>query len=248
MNYDDIVEQILQEAYFSNPYEKATGIKRQVGLVEQPTIDDLDTDKTEFRGTKDRKGSAMHLAVQRAVMEYEAMLDRGEGFPDVVDDETGRTKKDPKGKDWLLHRFIALLVNKDSGTVPGDIPTEDDYIRALHALGHATGISGEETGAQLKYHKKRKWGPGFSADDPELKPGDPVGPNSIPDDEARYKPIMSLPGFMGMLKKAEDKLKKKMAGNKMSSRDPDIEEDPGKKSLAHKRLEYFKKHGTLPDF
>ena len=30
MSYDDAINRFLQEAYFSSPYEKATGIKRQV--------------------------------------------------------------------------------------------------------------------------------------------------------------------------------------------------------------------------
>ena len=219
MNYDNIVNQILQEAYFSNPYEKATGIKRQ---IEAP----INEDESEFRGTKNRKLSAMHLAVQKAVMAWEAKSDAGEGFPDIVDEKSGRTKRDPEGKNWLLDKWIEYLLDAESGTAPGDAFTEDDFNRGLHALGHATGISGEETGAQLKYHKKRKWGPGMENEDP----------NSISDDEARFKPIISLPGFMAKLKKAEARVKSEIAGNKMSSRDSDIEEDPEKVAAARKRL------------
>ena len=248
MNYDNIVNSILQEAYFSSPYEKATGIKRQVGVTIKPINEDEGDDRSEFAQTSERKRSAMHLAIDRSVIEYEIKDKSGEGFPDIVDEETGRRKKDPIGKNWLIDRFIELLVQNDSGTLPGDMFTEDDFNRALHGLGHATGISGEEKGAQLKYHKKRKWGPGFSPDDPELKPGDPVGPNSISDDEARWKPIISLPGFVAKLKKAEAKVKTKISGAKMSSRDSDIEEDPGKVELARRRLAYYKQHGRMPDF
>ena len=35
MKYDQIVEKLLQEAYFSSPYEKATGIKRQVCIRQE---------------------------------------------------------------------------------------------------------------------------------------------------------------------------------------------------------------------
>ena len=37
MNYDTAIDRILQEAYFSSPYEKATGIKRQVGEALDPS-------------------------------------------------------------------------------------------------------------------------------------------------------------------------------------------------------------------
>ena len=35
MKYDQIVDKLLQEAYFSSPYEKATGIKRQVCIRQE---------------------------------------------------------------------------------------------------------------------------------------------------------------------------------------------------------------------
>ena len=223
MNYDNIVNQILQEAYFSNAYEKATGIKRQ---IEATSLKPPAKSESEFRGTKNRKLSAMHLAIQKAVMAWEATSDAGQGFPDIVDEKTGRTKRDPEGKNWLLDKWIEYLLDNESGTSPGDAFTEDDFNRGLHALGHATGISGEETGAQLKYHKKRKWGPGMEGEDP----------NSISDAEPRFKPIISLPGFMAKLKKAEDKVKTEIRGNKMSSRDADMEEDPERLADARKRL------------
>lgn len=43
MNFDESVDKILKEAYFSSPYEKMTGIKRQVNILPEG-------DGSEFRG------------------------------------------------------------------------------------------------------------------------------------------------------------------------------------------------------
>ena len=52
MNYDRIVQSLLQEAYFSSPAEKATGIKRHV------TFNEADKD------TQDRKGEKIQAAAE----------------------------------------------------------------------------------------------------------------------------------------------------------------------------------------
>lgn len=209
MNYDKIIDQVLAEAYFSSPYEKATGIKRHVGTPIKEAEED-----SEFRQTKSRKMLAMHAATAQAIEEWE---------------EKGYQPGDTEGKAFLLNRWIALLVDQDSLTMPGDLFTEDDFIRGLHALGHGTGISGEETGAQLKYHHKRKWGPG----------GEGEAPNSVADSDPRFKPIMSLPGFMGFLRKAEAKLKDKLNLGKMRSADA-VDINTNEDELADARIQLKK--------
>ena len=57
MNYDKAVERILQEAYFSGPHEKTSGIKRHVTFESG----------TEFGETSKRKETAMEFASDMAV-------------------------------------------------------------------------------------------------------------------------------------------------------------------------------------
>lgn len=44
MNFDESVDKILKEAYFSSPYEKMTGIKRQVNIQTEENYDDVAAD------------------------------------------------------------------------------------------------------------------------------------------------------------------------------------------------------------
>lgn len=41
MSFDDAIDKILKEAYFSSPYEKMTGIKRQVNIQTEENYDDV---------------------------------------------------------------------------------------------------------------------------------------------------------------------------------------------------------------
>ena len=74
MSFDDKVNKILHEAYFNSPYEKATGIKRQVGLQETDlsmsglkaieSEHGMDPDSTEFRQREARINGVIERAAQ----------------------------------------------------------------------------------------------------------------------------------------------------------------------------------------
>ena len=68
MNFDESVNKLLHEAYFSSPNEKATGIKRQVNLEGD----------SEFRETKNRKIQALIHAADEVISYYEAAKEEGE--------------------------------------------------------------------------------------------------------------------------------------------------------------------------
>jgi hypothetical protein len=201
---------MLQEAYFSSPYEKATGIKRQVNIQEE---DEFDSGQSEFRQTKNRKLQAMHMAVLQAVSKWH---DEGE-------------QKGRKAAKQLVDDYYTFLANPGTdeegervGRIEGDQFTSDDHDRAFLALGHATQVLGAETGAQLKYFTKKKFGP-----------GDEQG-NKTPIDS---KPAMSTYGA----KSAEDKmiggLKKQLGTSALTNTDPDVETDEAKLAKARERLQ-----------
>lgn len=202
MSFDESIEKVLQEAYFSNPYEKATGIKRQVEVQ-------TENDESEFRETKNRKLQAMHLAVVRALEDWH---------------ESG----EPMGKagaDILIDRYLHhLLHEKGAGLIPGDEVTSDDHQRALLALGHATGVKGEELGAQLKYFRKKSFGPKT-----------PEGETADID----MKPPMSLTQMSNIGNKGEKILRKKM-GQLKAKDAADIEDDPQKLADARAKLAAWK--------
>ena len=70
MTFDDSINKILQEAYFNSPYEKATGIKRQVAVQQE--------DESEFRETKDRKKKALIHAADEVISYWESANEEGE--------------------------------------------------------------------------------------------------------------------------------------------------------------------------
>lgn len=202
MNFDQSIEKVLQEAYFSSPYEKATGIKRQVEVQ-------TENDESEFRQTKNRKLQAMHLAVLRALDDWH---------------ESG----EPMGKagsDILIDRYLHHLLHEEgAGLIAGDEVTSDDHQRALLALGHATGVKGEELGAQLKYFLKKNFGPKT-----------PEGETADID----MKPPMSLTRMSNIGDEGEKKLRKELGG--MKAKDAvDIEDDPQKIADAKERLAAWK--------
>lgn len=202
MSFDESIEKILQEAYFSSPYEKATGIKRQVNVQ-------TENDESEFRQTKNRKLQAMHLAVLRAIEDW---TDDGEPM--------GK-----EGADILIDRYLHHLMHEDgAGLIAGDEVTSDDHQRALLALGHATGVKGEELGSQLKYFQKKNFGP--KTPEGETAPID-------------MKPPMSLTRMTNIGKEGEKKLQKKM-GQLKAKDAADIEDDPQKLADAREKLAAWK--------
>lgn len=208
MNFDQSINKVLQEAYFSSPYEKATGIKRQVALQ-------TEDEESEFRQTKNRKLQAMHLAVLRAIEDW---YEKGEPM--------GKA-----GADILIDRYLHhMMAEKGAGLMAGDEVTPDDHNRALLALGHATGVKGEELGAQLKHFNKHNWGP----KEPEGEPTD-----------VDMKPPMSLTRISNI---GDEGLKKvgKELGTLKAKDAMDIEDDPDALSSARERLKQWKSGGAAP--
>lgn len=87
MSFDDKVNKILHEAYFNSPYEKATGIKRQVGLRETDLSmsglkaiegeHGMDPDSTEFRQREDRLGGVIERSAQDVAEAFTMALQSG---------------------------------------------------------------------------------------------------------------------------------------------------------------------------
>lgn len=70
MNYDELVNQILHEQYFGgSPYERASRIKRHVGLTEN---------QSEFSELDQRRKDVIVLAADEVISYWEAALEEGE--------------------------------------------------------------------------------------------------------------------------------------------------------------------------
>ena len=111
MNFDDHINKILQEAYFSNPYEKATGVKRQVNLEGE----------SEFRETKNRKIKALIHAADEVISYYEAAKEEGE----------------PLSKKELAELTIQKIAQLEE-RMPGDEYNLDDMKNYFNAIGKYT--------------------------------------------------------------------------------------------------------------
>ena len=68
MNYDHIVNRYLTEAYFSSPYEKATGIKRQRGVA----IEGNKANTEDMERKREKMEAAARIVVQVLVAHFEA--------------------------------------------------------------------------------------------------------------------------------------------------------------------------------
>lgn len=87
MSYDDAIDRILQEAYFSSPYEKATGIKRQVETPAANIQEDDDFDhareveqereKSSFKQDQDSKSAKAEYAAEIVAGMVEARAEDG---------------------------------------------------------------------------------------------------------------------------------------------------------------------------
>ena len=112
MNFNDSVNKILHEAYFSSPFEKATNTKRQVNIQENDS---------EFRETKDRKKLAMIHAADSVISYWLASQEEGE----------------PLGKKELAELSIQKLAELES-RMPGDEYNLDDMKKYFNAIGKFT--------------------------------------------------------------------------------------------------------------
>lgn len=111
MNFDEHVNKILTEAYFSSPNEKMTGIKRQVNLEGD----------SEFRETKNRKVQALIHAADEVISYYEAAREEGE----------------PLNKKELAELSIQKLASLEERMV-GDEYNLDDMKNYFNAIGKYT--------------------------------------------------------------------------------------------------------------
>ena len=114
MNFDESVDKILKEAYFSSPYEKMTGIKRQVNILPEG-------DGSEFRETKDRKKLALIHAADEVIANWEATNEDGT----------------PMGKKELAEFTIQKLAELESRMI-GDEYNLDDMKNYFNAVGKFT--------------------------------------------------------------------------------------------------------------
>ena len=111
MTFDEHINNILQEAYFSSPNEKMTGIKRHI-----TTEGD-----SEFRETKNRKIQALIHAADTVISYYEAAQEEGE----------------PMNKKELAEFSIQKLADLEERMV-GDEYTLDDIKNYFEVIGKFT--------------------------------------------------------------------------------------------------------------
>jgi hypothetical protein len=117
MNFDESINKMLHEAYFSSPNEKATGVKRHVGLQEGES-------ESEFSQTKNRKNDVIDLA---AMVASELMLDA-----------TRQGSLPKKGE--LVDAVITILHNyAQKNAMAGDEFTLDDWKNYLSKIADQTG-------------------------------------------------------------------------------------------------------------
>lgn len=117
MNFDQSINKLLHEAYFSSPNEKATGMKRHVGIQE-------DEHDTEFSQTKNRKNDVIELA---AMVASELMIDA-----------TSQGTLPKKGE--LVDAVITILHNyAQKNAMEGDEFTLDDWKNYLTQIAGQAG-------------------------------------------------------------------------------------------------------------
>jgi len=118
MNFDESINKLLHEAYFSSPHEKATGIKRHVGIQED--------EGSEFSQTKERKNDVIELSAMVA----------SELMNDAMQSTDGASM--PK-KGELVDAVITILHNyAQKNTMAGDEFTLDDWKNYLTRISELT--------------------------------------------------------------------------------------------------------------
>ena len=118
MNFDESVDKILKEAYFSSPYEKVSGIKQPVSIAQEDESD------TEFSQTKNRKNDIIELA---ATVASELMIDA-----------TSQGTLPKKGE--LVDAVVTILHNyAQKNALEGDEFTLDDWKNYLTQIGNMAG-------------------------------------------------------------------------------------------------------------
>ena len=249
MNFNDTVNKILQEAYFSNAHEKQTGIKRQINPTintEEHDVDvDLDSDAAQFmrdmsdasnlRGTKMRVSEGLHQAVVKAL---DAWLQAGS----------------PSGKRGADVLIDAYLQSDSAVMLSGDETHVHDLMRGIFALAYATGVKNEalanaeakkaqqiakQSGRDAEEVFEARWRFHFDLDPTGIKPA----PLSREEKAAgittkrQGKPLMSAERFRNILQQAQLKLKKGMDVQKSKSEQDMGDQEQARKNLAAWRAE-----------
>lgn len=242
MNFDDTVNKLLHEAHFNSPYEKLTGMKRQIvpeAEFDEDHTEPLSDEATRFmkrvsdasnlRGTKLRVGEGLYQAVVRAI---DTWLEAG-------------SPQGKRGADVLIDAYLGA----DSGVMlSGDETHVHDLMRGIFALAYATGVKNEKlANAEAKKAKQVAAETGQDADDVfearwrfhfDLDPSG-IKPAALSRDEKaagvttkrQGKPLMSAERFRNILQQAQLKLKKAMDVQKAEK-----EQDMGDQEQARKNL------------
>ena len=248
MNFDQTIDKILHEAYFSSPHEKATGVKRH---VEQPStpihedqFDDMDVslddqaeqfmarvkDASSLQGTKIRVAEGLHQAVIEAVNTWV---------------ESG-SPEGKKGADVLIDAYL----NAGSGVMlTGDETHVHDLMKGIFAMAYVTGVKNEalankeakmsemiakNSGKDPADVFEARWQFHFQLDPTGIKPA-----NLSKEEKAAGittkrsgKPLMSAERFRNILQQAQLKIKKGMDVQK-AKKDQDMgDQDAAREKLA----------------
>ena len=137
MSFDESINKILQEAYFSSPYEKATGIKKQAitEIFDDETVD-FDYDAIEFDDVDDS------LTPEQ---EHDKFMDEGDAFVQKIQglsELQGAKLRTQFG----LHDITAQALDKwiDAGSPEGK-PGVDLLINSFLKATSGVRLAGDET-------------------------------------------------------------------------------------------------------
>lgn len=243
MNFDEYVNKLLHEAHFNSPFEKASGIKRQIApaINEEDDMDvELDPEAEQFmarvkdasslQGTKLRVSEGLHQAVIKAI-------------------DTWLNAGSPSGKRGADVLIDAYLGSESSAMLAGDETHVHDLMRGIFALAYATGVKNEalanseaakakqiaaQTGQDPDEVFEARWRFHFDLDPTGIKPA----PLSRDEKAAgvttkrQGKPLMSAERFRNILQQAQLKLKKGMDVQKAAAVQDMGDQDQARKNLA----------------
>ena len=160
MNFDETVNKILNEAYFSSPYEKATGIKRQVNIqgeeYDEPSAefnydeidfndDDALSPEQEFEKFQDEGEQFVQRIQGLSALQGEKLRTQF-GLHDITAQalEKWMDSGAPEGKrgvDLLIDAFLSAT----SGVrLTGDATMTYELQKVAYALAYVTGLKNEK--------------------------------------------------------------------------------------------------------
>ena len=255
MNFDESVNKILHEAYFSSPNEKMTGIKRHVepapsqvneDEMDAPEVDLDDTassfmqrvkDSSSLQGTKIRVAEGLHQSVIKAI---DAWLEAG-------------SPSGKRGADVLIDSYL----ESDSGVMlSGDETHVHDLMKGIFAMAYATGVKNEslanseaeisqrvaqQTGGNAEDIFEARWQFHFQLDPTGIKPAALTREEKAAGitTKRQGKPLMSAERFRNILQQAQLKLKKGMDVQKAAK-----DQDMGDQDQAKKNLDQWKQNSA----